>query len=287
MALQETAEYILSISKFRNQVAEAIRPSWIKVSTMTVLSKFERELDLERIEKAFKIIKKIRISPTNTKNVRFHMIVGKDGVKVNCTAAGVEWRRKYTTFYNQVSLTYTDCYSTKSIKLFSNGTVHISGCTNLFESGDVMEQVTAILTLILNWTKPLKYTEPRILMINSNFSLNYEVDQYEIIERLRRNPMFKISFTPEKYSAIKVKFKPGPSMKRVTVMIFRTGNIVINGAVTLKEIAYAYKIINGQITADLREDKCEVTKTHNFFMGATFERWVEVLKKTRLFNTYE
>ncbi len=287
MALHETAEYILSVAKFRNKIPEAIRPSWVKVSTMTVLSKFECDFDLERIEKAFKLVKKIRVNPTNTRDVKFNMNVGQNDVKVNCTVNGVEWRRKHTTFYNQVSLTYTDCYSTKSVKLFTNGTVHISGCTNLFESVDVMEQVKAILQVIFNWSVPVQYSTPRILMINSNFSLNYEVDQYEIIERLRRNPMFKISFTPEKYSAVKVKFKPGNDMKRVTVMIFRTGNIVINGAVTLKEIAYAYKVINQHLTADIRQDKCEVTKTHNMFMGATFERWVEVLKKTKLFNTYE
>lgn len=287
MELQNTAEYILSVAKFRNKIPEAIRPSWLKVSTMTVLSKFECDFDLERIEKAFKIMKKIRVSPSGKNDVKCQMTVGPNGVKVNCTVSGVEWRRKYTTFYNQVSLSYTDCYSTKSVKLFTNGTVHISGCTNLFESVDVMEQVKAILQVILKWSVPVKYSNPRILMINSNFSLNYEVDQYEIIERLRKNPMFKISFTPEKYSAVKVKFKPMPNMKRVTVMIFRTGNIVINGAVTLKEIAYAYKVINQHLTADIRQDKNDVVKTHNMFMGATFERWVEVLKKTKLFNTYE
>ena len=287
MALHETAEYILSVSKFRNHIPEDIRPSWIKTSTMVMLSKFNCDLDLERIEKAFKMVKKIRLVPNNKNDVKVHIVVGENGVRFNCEVNGVEWRRKYTTFYNQVSLTYTDCYSTKSVKVFPNGSVHVAGCTNLFECRDVMEQVKTLFQLILNWSEPIPYSDPRILMINSNFSLNCEVDQYELIERLRQHKMFKITFTPEKYSAVKVKFKPLSDMKMVTVMIFRTGNIVINGAVTLKEVAYAYKVINKHLTAGIRQDKNEVVNHHNMFMGATFERWVEVLKKTKLFNTYE
>ena len=287
MALQETAQYILSVAKFRNQIPDEIRPSWIKMSTITMLSKFNCDLDVERIKKAFKMVKRIRLVPNGKNDIKFHYTVGEAGVKFNCEASGVEWRRKYTTFYNQVSLTYTDCYSTKSVKVFPNGTVHVAGCTNLFECRDVMEQVKTLFQLILNWSEPVPFSDPRILMINSNFSLNYEVDQYELIERLRRHKMFKISFTPEKYSAVKVKFKPQPDMKLVTVMIFRTGNIVINGAVTLKEVAYAYKVINKHLTADIRQDKNEVVNHHNMFMGATFERWVEVLKKTKVFDAYE
>jgi TATA-box binding protein (TBP) (component of TFIID and TFIIIB) len=76
-------------------------------------------------------------------------------------------------------------------------------------------------------------------------------------------------------------------MKQVTVNIFGTGNIIINGAVTLKEIAYAYKVINEYLTADIREDKADVVKTHDMFLGAKLERWVQVLKKTKLYDAYE
>jgi len=287
MELRKTAEYILSVAKFRNQIPEEIRPSWLKMSTITMLSRFDCDLDVERIEKAFKMLKRIRLVSNDRKDLRFRYVVGESNVKFRCEAGGIEWRRKYTSFYNQVSLTYTDSYSTKSVKVFPNGTVHVTGCTNLFECRDVMEQVKTLFTIILRWSVPLDFSDPQILMINSNFSLNCEVDQYELIERLRRNKMFKITFTPEKYSAVKVKFKPQPDMKLVTVMIFRTGNIVINGAVTLKEVAYAYKVINGYLTGDVRQDKNDVVKHHDMFMGAKFDRWVQVLKKTKVFDTYE
>ena len=286
MALQETAEFILSMHKFRSAMPENIRPSWVKLTTITMLSKFDCELDVERIEKAFRILKRIKVSSA-TNPVRVRTVVKGGKVEVKCETGGNEWRRKYTTFYNQVSLTYMDCYSNKSVKIFPNGSVHVTGCTTIFECEDVMLQVKAIFDLIFKWTTPVTYTRPRILMINSNYSLNYFVNQYEIIERLKRNKMFKISFTPEKYSAINVKFKPLPDMKQVTVNIFGTGNIIINGAVTLKEIAYAYKVINQYLTADIREDKADVVKTHDMFLGAKLDRWVQVLKKVKLYDAYE
>ena len=49
MALRETAEYILSVDKFRRQIPEDVRPSWIKMSTMTMLSWFDCDLYVERI----------------------------------------------------------------------------------------------------------------------------------------------------------------------------------------------------------------------------------------------
>ena len=49
MALQETAEFIMSMDKFRSAIPENIRPSWVKLTTITMLSKFDCELDVERI----------------------------------------------------------------------------------------------------------------------------------------------------------------------------------------------------------------------------------------------
>ena len=53
-----------------------------------------------------------------------------------------------------------------------------------------------------------------------------------------------MSFDPDRYSAVKIKFKPAEDMKQVTASVFSTGKIIITGAETLKEIAYSYNIIN-------------------------------------------
>ena len=62
--------------------------------------------------------------------------------------------------------------------------------------------------------------------------------------------IFKVSFEPDRYSAVKVKFKPAEDMKEVTTSIFSTGKVIITGAETFKEIAFAYNIINQHINTD-------------------------------------
>jgi TATA-box binding protein (TBP) (component of TFIID and TFIIIB) len=59
-----------------------------------------------------------------------------------------------------------------------------------------------------------------------------------------------VSFEPERYSAVKVKFKPAEEMKQITASVFATGKVIITGACTLKEIAYAYNIVASTIHSD-------------------------------------
>jgi len=85
----------------------------------------------------------------------------------------------------------------------------------------------------------------RVVMINSNFSLNKNLN---LIETARKfEDVFKMSFEPDRYSAVKVKFRPAEDMKEITTSIFSTGKIIITGAETLKEIAFAYNIIISHI----------------------------------------
>jgi TATA-box binding protein (TBP) (component of TFIID and TFIIIB) len=85
----------------------------------------------------------------------------------------------------------------------------------------------------------------RVVMINSNFSLNKNLNLLQTAQKFES--VFKTSFEPDRYSAVKVKFRPSEDMKEITTSIFSTGKIIITGAETLKEIAFAYNIIVSHI----------------------------------------
>jgi TATA-box binding protein (TBP) (component of TFIID and TFIIIB) len=75
--------------------------------------------------------------------------------------------------------------------------------------------------------------------LNKNLNLLQTAQKFESV--------FKTSFEPDRYSAVKVKFRPSEDMKEITTSIFSTGKIIITGAETLKEIAFAYNIIISHI----------------------------------------
>jgi TATA-box binding protein (TBP) (component of TFIID and TFIIIB) len=129
------------------------------------------------------------------------------------------WKES-TTFYNQITLTYTDV-SKKSIKMFPNGAVQIAGARNLFDCCKIVKGIRWIVKNLLKSDLPLENF--RIAMINSNFSLNCNLNLIRVSEHFSQSPVFKTEFEPSRYSAVKIKFKPAQDMKEVTCSVFSTG----------------------------------------------------------------
>ena len=248
--VNNTFSYLLTLDEFRKKFPEHLKPSWIKLTTITMVSSFSKPVDIERIRAAFEA------SP-----LTLH--------KNTLSAKGITWSLKPTTFYNQITLTYEDCYSTKSIKIFPNGSIQVAGCNDLVNCKHIISSLEYILKKFDDEVVP-PVNSFRVVMINSNFSLNYNINLMKTTEHFENySDVFKVSFEPDRYSAVKVKFKPAEDMKEITSSIFSTGKIIITGAETLKEIVFAYNIINHHINScpEIRVSKVDVTDTFDTFSG--------------------
>jgi TATA-box binding protein (TBP) (component of TFIID and TFIIIB) len=199
------------------------RSSLVRITTITMCAKAQFEIDIPKIREAF-----------------------ADGK--SCKMGNFVWSIRNAAFYNQVTLGYRDANTNKSVKLFPNGSIHVAGCSDLFDCERVVTQLSLIMREFMAATEDIPLASISVKMINTNFSLNAGVNLNNIIAHLSKDPAFKVTFTPERYSAVKIKFAPGPDMKQVTASIFSTGKIIVTGAQTLKEIAFAYKILNEQLS---------------------------------------
>lgn len=255
--------YLLTIDEFRKALPEDLKPSWIKITTITMVSSFVQNINIKRLRRIFEEIGtyKMKRSGSNT--------------------PGFEWKLKPTTFYNQVTLTYHDSYSTKSVKVFPNGSVQVAGCCDLFDCKRIITQLIHIFKVFLNLEIKVPVDSFRVVMINSNFSLNYNINLIKVADWFENySDIFKVSFEPDRYSAVKIKFKPAHEMKEITCSIFSTGKIIITGAETLKEIAFAYNIINQHINEkpDIRVSRTEDTDVFDIFLGYRCDPFVKHLK---------
>jgi len=193
-----------------------------------MICKRRRVTDVEKFRRAFERVQKINMS------------LG-DG------PASYEWKLGTTkrAFYNQVTLENRDGYSRRSVKLFKNGTVHVTGCTDVVDCHRCIKQINLLFSKITG--VPTEPTDEnfQIVMINSSFTMNYKLNLLEVEKCFREHPSVFIEthFEPGDYSAVKVKFRPSYDMKQVTASIFNTGNVIVTGANTYKEIAYAYNLI--------------------------------------------
>ena len=263
----ETFDYIRRISNIRSQlVGDPARPapSWVRITTITMVSKIQSEIDLQKFRASFEKIGPIRLRPKGT------------------TGPGNEWQLSPAAFYNQVTIGYRDAYSGKSIKLFPNGSIQVAGCASLFDCQSILNQLGFILVQVMQLQEPIPVEKPRICMINTNFSLNSSVNLLKIIEKLRPlTSQFKVSFEPDRYSAVMVKFVPGQGAKQVSASIFKTGKIIVTGAQTLDEIAGAYEILNNIIENKMLVGPVQNPETFETFLGWSFDEWNKTLARNK------
>jgi TATA-box binding protein (TBP) (component of TFIID and TFIIIB) len=266
--MEDTFRYILTLDAVKKAHPES---SWVRITTVTMIAKFERDLDLHAFRENFKPMR------IRTKGSSF---------------GGFEWNLKKTTFYNQVTIFTRDQYSNKSIKLFPNGSVQVAGCSDLLDCQRIAREVNFIVGQVLPTEVPNRLLPDTISvkMINTNFSLNSAVNLTKVIQVFSqakipsREPdeapgAFLVTFDPDRYSAVKVKFCPAPGMKRVTASIFSTGKIIVTGAQTLKEIALAYKIINQILApASVRLGASDKKDCFETILGHKFSEWVPKLQ---------
>ena len=265
--MEETYRYILTLDKVKKQFPKS---SWVRITTVTMIAKFEKDIVLKAFRENFKPVK-IRSKGSTFK--------------------GFEWDMKKTTFYNQVTIFTRDAYSNKSIKLFPNGSVQVAGCSNLLDCRRIARQVQLIVNTVTPGENSLNLDTISVKMINTNFSLNSSVNLNKVIkafavtvDQVRQvedpsNEKFLVTFDPDRYAPVKVKFSPAPGMKRVTASIFSTGKIIVTGAQTLKEIAGAYDIINKVLApSEVRIADHDKTDSFETILGHKFVEWIQVLE---------
>lgn len=260
----QSFSFILTVDEFRNMFPEETRPSWLKITTITMVAKFGQPVDLEKLREVFSRVD--------------HLSLQRGGA----SGFDFQWSIKNTTFYNQITLVYKDAYSRKSVKIFPNGSIQVAGCCDLFDCQRVITQLKHIFKTYLDMDNMIQDEDFRVVMINSNYSLNYNVNLMLVAQHFQNyGNTFSVSFQPDRYSAVKIKFQPAEEMKQITTSIFSTGKVIITGAETLKEVAYAYNVVCRHIDrcdGSIRVSPTEVKDVFNTFLGYESESLVQKLR---------
>lgn len=253
-----TFSYILTLDEMKKSFPDGDVSSFPKLITITMVADAKTAIDTDLFRSR---MREIRIRPK-----------GKD-------VEPFIWNLKNTEFYNQVTLSCTDKMSTKSIKVFSNGSIQVAGCADLFDCWRVIQQITMIIKTIMDIQVDIQTF--RICMINANFQFNRSVNLRHCARHFSSNPMFKTTFSEDKYAAVKIKFKPAEDMKSLTASVFGTGKVILSGAETLKEIAFGYNTLvhfmnmNETVLEDHQDDPINFTN----IMGYEIDDWVTNLSE--------
>lgn len=147
------------------------------------------------------------------------------------------------SFYNQVTLNYKDI-SKKSMKIFSNGKLQITGLTSYFECEQLANYTVQVLHKTLG-DPTIAIRRAYIGMINCNFSTGTNLDLYTFNQLLNRHARVMSIYSPESYPAINMKYRNGDV--NTSVFVFGTGNIVITGGKCLSDMKETYEFVHKEI----------------------------------------
>lgn len=232
--------------------------SYLSMTTITSTFKISIALDIQTLKQ------KMKDEPLTIK-------------KKGSSHKGYTWTVKDNKFFNQITAEYRDEFSKKSIKFFPNGSIHVTGCSDLVDCHRVMAQVKFCIKKYTG-IDDVHTSDFRVLMINANFSMNSMLNLQQVTKK-SENAGCTVSFKPEIYSAVKIKFVPGPDMKKITASVFSSGCVLITGAKTLREITASYKFLVGLLTdTSVRTNQSQ--KHFNNFLAVPFDSWKKHLLVT-------
>lgn len=183
-------------------------------------------------------------------------------------------------FYNCLIFNWKTKYQHKvivSVKIFPNGKTQIAGVNTIMSCAYIIRK---IFNIIENYpmesgSKP-KISDLKISMINSDFKINKSFDQIEFCKLLSNNNInsggnfISVIYQPVKYPAINAKIVTNSNIedyihhnykyshkkkysKSISILIFRSGSIIITGGNSLKDYVEIYKYIINLISINKKD----------------------------------
>jgi len=138
------------------------------------------------------------------------------------------------------------------VKVFNTGKIEVPG----IQEEHHLRHVVTVLMAALNAVVPVAYVpqSEEIVLINSNFNCNYFINREQLYTVLRETYNLSAVYDPCSYPGIQCKIyftpdcqisvAPGPTLLPVSVMIFRTGSVLIVGKCNEPVLHAVYAYLN-------------------------------------------
>lgn len=234
-------------------------PKNILISTMTITCKLGTKINLENVAKY------VDLNMDGIRSIRY-------SDDPDCTRILVEKKKKTKkgkikkSFFNQATLEIKPTENKAiNVKLFKNGSVQMTGCKSI-------KNAYEILSIIINQLKiekavlidgvitdkkfitdldNLKISEFNIVMINSNFTVNYSIDR-EALYKILIAEGTTCTYEPCIHACVNIKHHCKIDNKKISIFVFQSGAIIITGANNTDHIISAYEYINEKLKVNYK-----------------------------------
>ena len=253
--------------KLEADIKKNILPEDITINTMTIICDTNITFNVSNIAKY------IDMNPESIIDIKY----GRSGDNMtNRTLSkrkrGKKIKKKKKVFFNQVSIKIMIEEKKErpvNIKLFSNGSMQLTGCKVVKNALDTLEKIFQELKKTKAVVNPLtmkveekpfcnninllKLEEIKniyVAMIVSKFTFPVKINRPNLHKILLRDS-YEVTYNPESHSSVDIKYKCGND--KISIFVFEKGPIVITGAKTCEQILNAYNFINTYLLTNHKE----------------------------------
>jgi TATA-box binding protein (TBP) (component of TFIID and TFIIIB) len=242
----------------------SLLPKNVNISTMTMTGRFDTEFCLENIGQYLTLksdgivevkygsgesmIHRSLIKPKKSTSSKKKKTAKKSGKK----------------FQNQITIRiciYPERNKMVSVKLFRNGSIQAAGCNSIETISIMLEKLCKAINMkkaviVYKGEKkitkkpfatklanvvPKKAQDLKIVMINSGFAVNFKIDRENLYNILLLKNV-DCTYDPIIHAGVNIRyFHKG--LKKVTIFVFESGNIIITGGINCGQIRGAFEFI--------------------------------------------
>lgn len=240
----------------------------IHISVKSACCELNRKLNLNEMAKVIYNLMLVNNGP----NYKFQGIEYKDIFKNN-----LKNNESSSQFYNSCTVVVKISNRYVNLKLFTNGSISMTGCK---DDEDGEKAVKIFIEEMNNYDniyndhkdELLEYSNYRITMINGDYSIGYGIIREDLFDILKTDYKLFVTYEAIRYPGVKVSFMWNINnsiqngicncqkycvgkgkkydgngegrCKKVTIAIFQSGKIIINGSKSLQQTNDAYNYIN-------------------------------------------
>jgi TATA-box binding protein (TBP) (component of TFIID and TFIIIB) len=148
-----------------------------------------------------------------------------------------------------------------NVKLFKNGSIQMTGLRCIDDGPIFLDALLDVLKGMSQDPGSLKASSFRVRLINSDFRVNMKIRREVLCAILNESfPSVRCHYEPCMYPGVKIEYFQNPGSPhcdcsgcseckchKVTISVFRSGSVIITGAVSISQLEHAYDFIVGVI----------------------------------------
>lgn len=144
--------------------------------------------------------------------------------------------KTYRSFFNSVTVIFD---KKKTVKVFCNGTLHITGCSSIGYAKDIIRRLIENMC----W-KDTSIDSLKILTLNTTLALNPKrVISLDTCHRILVQKNINARYTPDVYQGLIIKAPCPTTNKVISFLCFYTGSFIVSGVTQPCELSFGLNFL--------------------------------------------